>query len=198
LNGNQLTSLADKAFSGLSKLVRLYLDGNQLTSLPNKAFSGLSNITHLIVDDNQLTSLPADAFDGLTNIIYLYLHNNCLDTTLNFDNPTANSQWNSQKSDQKVCPRFIYTPSTPTTGNVLGTLTFTGGDAANKATLENSNPPITSERTENGSKGFDLSGLNNVDLLHPNARFITGTVNWIITEPPEPPTPPTPTPPAGG
>ena len=47
LNGNQITSIENGDFQGLSNLQTLDLGGNQITSLENGDFQGLSNLQTL-------------------------------------------------------------------------------------------------------------------------------------------------------
>jgi Leucine-rich repeat (LRR) protein len=54
LSYNQLTTLPENVFNGLSNLQQLGLDNNQLTSLPENAFNGLSNLRTLVLDFNTL------------------------------------------------------------------------------------------------------------------------------------------------
>jgi Leucine-rich repeat (LRR) protein len=78
LNTNQLTSLSDGVFQGLSQLRDLGLNGNQLTSLPDGVFQGLSQLRGLSLNSNQLTNLQAGVFQGLSNLQELWLYNNKL------------------------------------------------------------------------------------------------------------------------
>ena len=82
LEGNQLTTLPDGTFSGLSglsghsKLNWLNLSDNQLTTLPQGIFSELSNLFTLNLSDNQLPTLPQGIFSGLSNLSRLDLDRN--------------------------------------------------------------------------------------------------------------------------
>ena len=77
LHGNGLTSLPVDVFDGLAALERLYLDGNGLTSLHADVLDGLGALGKLRLDDNDLTMLPANLFEGLDeSLTDLYLREN--------------------------------------------------------------------------------------------------------------------------
>ena len=78
LDKNNLSSLPEGVFDGLSNLTSLHLDDNNLSSLPEGVFDGLSNLEFLWLQRNQLSSLPEGVFDGLSNLDVLYLNNNQL------------------------------------------------------------------------------------------------------------------------
>ena len=78
LTGNDLSSLPEGVFDGLSNLQRLSLHGNDLSSLPEGVFDGLSNLQVLDLGYNNLSSLPEGVFDGLSNLQVLELYGNNL------------------------------------------------------------------------------------------------------------------------
>jgi len=80
LYNNQLTTISDKAFNGLTNLKWLYLSDNQLTTISDKAFNGLTNLEWLSLSDNQLTTISDKAFNGLTNLEWLSLSDNKITT----------------------------------------------------------------------------------------------------------------------
>ena len=78
LFGNNLSSLPQGIFQGLSNLKTLLLSDNNLRSLPQGIFQGLFNLQGLDLDDNNLTSLPQGIFQGLSNLQWLTLSDNNL------------------------------------------------------------------------------------------------------------------------
>ena len=66
LGTNQLASLDNATFAGLSRLTSLYLDSNRLSVLPSSVFT-LSSLRELWVQRNQLTAWPS----GLANLTAL-------------------------------------------------------------------------------------------------------------------------------
>ena len=78
LSGNNLSSLPQGIFQGLSNLQTLRLEENNLSSLPQGIFQGLSNLQSLQLYNNNLSSLPQGIFQGLSNLEELTLHNNNL------------------------------------------------------------------------------------------------------------------------
>ena len=87
MNANSLSELPAGVFSGLSSLVRLYLDAhsrgrvndNSLNELPEDVFSGLSSLERLQLGGNGFTALPEGVFSGLSNLNYLHLGRGSLD-----------------------------------------------------------------------------------------------------------------------
>nr|AIO08188.1 variable lymphocyte receptor C [Petromyzon marinus] len=78
LNYNQLATLSDTAFRGLTKLTWLNLQYNQLQTLPEGVFAHLTELGNLGLSGNQLTSLPLGVFDSLTQLTLLQLNINQL------------------------------------------------------------------------------------------------------------------------
>ena len=59
-------------------LKKLSITKNNLTSLPEGIFSGLTSLTNLELGENRYTTLPQGIFSGLT-LNYLWIRNNPLD-----------------------------------------------------------------------------------------------------------------------
>ena len=78
LEFNQLSSLPERIFSGLTALKSLNLAHNALRSLPAKAFSGLTHLEFLFLGLNQLQSLPKKIFSDLINLKVLEVYANRL------------------------------------------------------------------------------------------------------------------------
>ena len=60
LTSNQLTQVADGAFSGLKHLQVLNLRSNKLNSLPNIALSNLTQLRKVDLKNNQISNLTID------------------------------------------------------------------------------------------------------------------------------------------
>ena len=76
LHDNELSSLPEDPFTGLTALKHLWLQNNELISLPDDVFTGLTALIILTLSDNELSSLPDDVFTGLTALKHLWLANN--------------------------------------------------------------------------------------------------------------------------
>nr|AIO08262.1 variable lymphocyte receptor C [Petromyzon marinus] len=77
-NNNQLQYLPVGVFDQLKNLNELRLDGNKLKSLPPRVFDSLTKLTRLDLDRNQLQSVPDGVFDKLGSLERLYLSENKL------------------------------------------------------------------------------------------------------------------------
>nr|AIO08221.1 variable lymphocyte receptor C [Petromyzon marinus] len=77
-NNPQLQTLPAGVFDQLTELGTLWLSANQLTSLPPGVFDRLTKLTLLNLQLNQLQSIEAGLFDKLTNLQTLDLNNNQL------------------------------------------------------------------------------------------------------------------------
>ncbi|XP_075309133.1 uncharacterized protein LOC142370441 [Odontesthes bonariensis] len=76
LDGNLVTSVPAKFFSGLQQLRVLSLARNDISSLDPEAFSGLDLLKELDLSHNELTKLPTQLITGLTNLQTLNLLEN--------------------------------------------------------------------------------------------------------------------------
>ena len=185
LTSQWITSIAVNTFLSYSGLNVLYLYENQLSSLPDWAFNGLTNLTHLNFDNNQIINISTGLFNGLSNLTYLSLNGNCLDMSNSAMISYLDSLWASH-FDPYVCLWINYTPQTSTTWSVIGSLFFTGGDAQNRSTLYWENPDLwllSHTWTSNGIYNFDLSAINDTNGVLWQKRggmnTFTGKVTWI-------------------
>src|SRR6185369_4024554 len=78
LSNNQLRTLPEGLFQGLTVLQMIDLSHNQLTDLPERLFRDLATLQLLCLHDNQLSTLPAGLFQGLETLQRLYLSENQL------------------------------------------------------------------------------------------------------------------------
>ncbi|XP_062605814.1 leucine-rich repeat and transmembrane domain-containing protein 1-like isoform X3 [Saccostrea cucullata] len=76
LRGNQITTVGDKAFGGLSKLETLWLSSNKITTIQNNTFNGLQNLKILWLHSNNISVIQSNAFHGLPNLQTLNLWGN--------------------------------------------------------------------------------------------------------------------------
>ncbi|CBJ30846.1 similar to CG1848-PA, isoform A/ leucine rich repeat protein [Ectocarpus siliculosus] len=76
---NELTTLPEGIFQNATALQQLSLYGNQLTTLPEGIFGGLTALGYLWLTYNNLTTLPEGIFGGLTGLEYLNLDGNALE-----------------------------------------------------------------------------------------------------------------------
>ena len=77
---NQLTTIDGGTFAGLSALVELWLYRNRLSELSADALAELPLLERLVVWSNRLTELPSGVFTGLERLEELYLSDNQLAT----------------------------------------------------------------------------------------------------------------------
>ncbi|MDR2191095.1 MAG: leucine-rich repeat domain-containing protein [Candidatus Peribacteria bacterium] len=153
---NQIRTIAPNAFIHQTKLGNLHLEANSLTTITKEHLQGMPNLTYLGLDRNNLFSLDADLFDYQTSQSFgVDLWGNCLDTSTTFTTSRVNS---SRKYNQNVCAIISYSPSSPTTGNVVGTVVLTGGSEEKREQIDVSNL-LTHTRTGNGTWTFDLSAI---------------------------------------
>jgi len=78
LSNNQLRTLPEGLFQGLTALEWLDLWNNQLSTLPEGLFQGLTALEWLDLSGNQLSTLPEGLFQGLETLQRLYLSENQL------------------------------------------------------------------------------------------------------------------------
>lgn len=76
VDGNLVTAIPAKYFSGVPLLRVLSLTSNNISSLDPEAFSGLNVLTELDLSHNLLTSLPGQLIKGLHNLQVLNLQEN--------------------------------------------------------------------------------------------------------------------------
>ncbi|XP_052282850.1 insulin-like growth factor-binding protein complex acid labile subunit isoform X2 [Dreissena polymorpha] len=79
---NQLKTVHESLFKGLSQLRKLIIANNSLASIDKNAFSGLGVISQLDLSQNMLTQLDPYQFVDLFKLAYINLSNNHI-TTLN-------------------------------------------------------------------------------------------------------------------
>ncbi|XP_074619049.1 uncharacterized protein LOC141877908 isoform X1 [Acropora palmata] len=73
--GNQIQSMHDDAFKGLSNIVYLDLRNNKLATFPSKALK-YPNPSYLYLENNQISSISPGELDSLTNLNNLQLDDN--------------------------------------------------------------------------------------------------------------------------
>ena len=77
---NNIESLPDYVFRGLSNLKKLFLRYNQLHNLDVGIFKGLDNLTYLNLFDNKLKTLPLGLLSGLTNLNDIFFDFNMIES----------------------------------------------------------------------------------------------------------------------
>lgn len=75
LDVNEIATIDDYSFFGLSKLNELYLQHNRLTTIRNQTFAGLSALSKLRLDHNSIETIGDDALN-LPHLIDFSLANN--------------------------------------------------------------------------------------------------------------------------
>ncbi|KAK2566263.1 Cartilage oligomeric matrix protein [Acropora cervicornis] len=73
--GNQIQSMHDDAFKGLSNIAYLDLRNNKLATFPSKALK-YPNPSYLYLENNQISSISPGELDSLTNLNNLQLDDN--------------------------------------------------------------------------------------------------------------------------
>ncbi|KAH3693795.1 hypothetical protein DPMN_081233 [Dreissena polymorpha] len=94
LANNQLTTVHEVLFKGLSQLRKLIIANNSIKSIHKKAFTNMTALQQLDLSDNRLEQLDPYQFSNLLQLKYINLSNNQL-TTLNesvFEHNTALEQ----------------------------------------------------------------------------------------------------------
>ena len=169
LSEDEISSLREYDFDGLSSLTRLSLYSNQLTSLPAGVFNGLSSLTRLDLYSNQLTTLPAGVFSELSLLTSLNLRENKL-TTLPanvFNELSLLTSLDLDENKLSTLPTGAFNGLSSLTrldldGNQLTTLptgAFNGLSSLTRLDLEEQQLVTISARAFNG-----LSSLTRLDL----------------------------------
>nr|XP_058944624.1 uncharacterized protein LOC131772678 [Pocillopora verrucosa] len=65
---NKLSSIPDRAFSGLKQLEVLFLHFNNISKISSLTFAGLRNLKMLFLHGNRIKNIDANAFRGLTDL----------------------------------------------------------------------------------------------------------------------------------
>ena len=78
VEGNKISEIHGKVFSGINNLNSLLLEMNQIEKLNEDSFDGLVELTELSLRDNIIAELPFGAFKDLTKLTHLSLRNNKL------------------------------------------------------------------------------------------------------------------------
>ena len=78
LSAQNITSVAEDAFTSSRSLQRFSLSGNPVSVLPNKVFASLDNLQLLDLGRLDLQQLESDTFTGLLNLRVLSLSQNRL------------------------------------------------------------------------------------------------------------------------
>ncbi len=73
---NNITSIGQGDFSGLTRVQRIYLTGNKVGQISDNAFSGLYSISHLYLTENSLENVNLNMFAGLHQLDVLSLAKN--------------------------------------------------------------------------------------------------------------------------
>jgi Leucine-rich repeat (LRR) protein len=127
LNNNQLTTLSDGVFSGLTNLNYLYLQNNQLSDLSGDAFIGINPNISIYLENNTLHDLSDDVITNYGS--KLQLNNNCFSSRDSSANTISllqskNSSW---ESNQYLCLKNVsYDPADPGNGTkIAGPVTAT-------------------------------------------------------------------------
>ncbi|XP_036370803.1 uncharacterized protein LOC115225961 isoform X2 [Octopus sinensis] len=80
LGYNNIATIKEGAFTGLSNLKELYLDNNKISRIEKEMFRGLHNLEKLNLGANNIFTSKEGAFTGLSNLKYLYLGSNNIAT----------------------------------------------------------------------------------------------------------------------
>ncbi|CAH0719919.1 unnamed protein product, partial [Brenthis ino] len=75
---NEISALPDNGLSSLRALQKLFLQNNRISSVADRAFVGLSDLQILNLSTNALTALPPEMFQSSRDIKQIYLNNNSL------------------------------------------------------------------------------------------------------------------------
>ncbi|PSN45021.1 hypothetical protein C0J52_24515 [Blattella germanica] len=78
LSINDIIIMPDNGLSSLRSLQKLYIEDNSLTSLADRAFVGLTSLQILNASSNLLVALPPELFQSTRDIKEIYLQNNSI------------------------------------------------------------------------------------------------------------------------
>lgn len=76
---NQLTTIAENTFEGLTRLNSLNLGGNQIRTLPPRIFDSLTNLEYLWLHENRISEINPQWFENLSRLFFLTLFNNTIE-----------------------------------------------------------------------------------------------------------------------
>ncbi|CAJ1099267.1 E3 ubiquitin-protein ligase MIB2-like [Octopus vulgaris] len=74
--GNSISTINEGTLTGLSNLKGLDLGGNNIATIKEGAFTGLSNLKTLGLGNNKISRIEKEMFQGLQNLEMLFLDNN--------------------------------------------------------------------------------------------------------------------------
>lgn len=176
ISWNQVSTISANAFKGLTTLGNLHLEANNLTTLDANTFKDQVNLTYVELDRNNFYQLPANLFDNQSSQSFSTdLRGNCMDPKQKFNNSKVST---SRMYNQGVCAYIVYDVTTPTTGNVVGTVVLVGGSDSQRSQISIGN--VSHTWTQNGSRLFDFSQAQGAwNLVRTQ---IVGTVTWIIDD----------------
>jgi len=63
-------------FQDLNRLIKLDLSYNQIQTIDQRLFKGLTCLTYLFLNNNQLTDMSSKLFKGLNHLTHIWLNNN--------------------------------------------------------------------------------------------------------------------------
>ena len=73
---NEISSVDENAFDGLSAVQILFLNDNEIESLDSGVLSDMTALRQVLLNDNEMLSLPSGLFAGLTNLDTIQLDSN--------------------------------------------------------------------------------------------------------------------------
>ncbi|KAM9712527.1 uncharacterized protein ACNS7B_023049 isoform 3-T3 [Menidia menidia] len=135
LDGNLITSVPARFFSGLQHLRVLSLARNNISSLDAEAFSGLGVLRELDLSHNELTNIPTQIITGLTSLQVLKLQEN----PLNCSCPLLSSAGG---------PQIICASPEEQSGNKLEATAVSSRSPSNPTDAQSPPAPVHSQRPE--------------------------------------------------
>lgn len=110
LNNNNLTTIPNHAFSGLSRLRKLYLEFNNIQTILPFAFRGLISLRYLYLSENKISVLGNKSFASIPKLKNLELkHNKIHKISKNaFDGTFAIASINIRQNYLLAVPSFGY------------------------------------------------------------------------------------------